>query len=656
EALDFAAALRGAKVIVNVRDVSFATACLTRWVGEWWSGTRDVVNDLRSTDEDSQEDSASNSSNNLEGDHPSSRLDSPIFLASLNYSLLGSGYVAALFLRHGLTFRTLRMVVPEFVSLETLPERPRPAKDPWRLAIEGIGRAVSARASGGRRELVVTIDRWFPLFCCAAVGEGCGGWWEQTAEADRDMTEEEAWEKKRTEVFRAMLERCFEGSAPVHSNPHAASSKISAPFTASAASRTISPPAAILTKVLETTSRHGNIGIVRLILASGRVDRRDPALAEDGPALRVAAAQGHVRIVEELAAWSSRKGGAASGQIMMMMEVCRRGHVEVLEWLMQREKERERRRQELGESSGSLEVGNSKARLPSPSPSHEEDSDDEEDDPPAPIDFSAASNFPLRIAAIEGHLPVVRLLLSHPLVDPSAENHYAFLKACELGYAGIVEAILAAYIDKGHVRKQKEELQKAWLEGLKVASVRGNVDVMETLLQQAAKMSSSLDLDPMADDLLCLREAAAAGQLGAVRLLMRTGMVSRCARGLSKAVAEAISRGYLEIVRELVGPGGGGRREWVWRAEGMDSKNGTGGEETLAIDGGEVTTAAGLVRAETPPPSVVMRAGAWSPTAGRRVPKGPVVMVRSVMRDGRRAEVAMCLDSGAVWTRPAPEE
>jgi ankyrin repeat protein len=41
-----------------------------------------------------------------------------------------------------------------------------------------------------------------------------------------------------------------------------------------------------------------------------------------------------------------------------------------------------------------------------------------------------------------GHLEIVKLLLSIPEVDPSADNHFAFLVACKYGHAEIVRLLL----------------------------------------------------------------------------------------------------------------------------------------------------------------------------------------------------------------------
>jgi len=57
-------------------------------------------------------------------------------------------------------------------------------------------------------------------------------------------------------------------------------------------------------------------------------------------------------------------------------------------------------------------------------------------------DPSTDNNYAIRWASGNGHLEVVRLLLSDPRVDPSVNNNYAIRRASENGHTKIVRLLL----------------------------------------------------------------------------------------------------------------------------------------------------------------------------------------------------------------------
>ena len=58
-------------------------------------------------------------------------------------------------------------------------------------------------------------------------------------------------------------------------------------------------------------------------------------------------------------------------------------------------------------------------------------------------DPSANSNYAIRWASANGHIDVVRLLLSDKRVDPSADNNIAIRCASEHGHTEVVKLLLS---------------------------------------------------------------------------------------------------------------------------------------------------------------------------------------------------------------------
>lgn len=58
------------------------------------------------------------------------------------------------------------------------------------------------------------------------------------------------------------------------------------------------------------------------------------------------------------------------------------------------------------------------------------------------VNPAARDNFAIRLASAKGHLPVVRLLLEDPRVDPSAVDNYSIRYASKNGHFGVVRRLL----------------------------------------------------------------------------------------------------------------------------------------------------------------------------------------------------------------------
>ncbi|KAI8842061.1 ankyrin repeat-containing domain protein [Chytridium lagenaria] len=215
-------------------------------------------------------------------------------------------------------------------------------------------------------------------------------------------------------------------------------------------------------KVLDVAARHGNEEVVEKLL--DRVDVTE----DDSYAMRCAAEFGRFGVLKLLLERGAKPGARSNHAIMV---ACRNGWENIVKLLLDWKP--------IIRHGGVV------------------DSEDE-------VDPGIGNNFPLRIAASEGHIGVVRLLLRDMRVNPSADRSYALRKASENGFDEVVEVL---------VRDPR--------------------------------------VDPAADDSAALRGAAEMGHVGVIRHLIGTGKVDIKARNW-EAIRVAIEKGHVEVVRELV--------------------------------------------------------------------------------------------------------
>jgi len=120
------------------------------------------------------------------------------------------------------------------------------------------------------------------------------------------------------------------------------------------------------------------------------------------------------------------------------------------------------------------------------------------------VDAAAAHNWPIRAAAAEGHTAVVKLLLADPRVDAGAKDDDALASAARNGHDDVVALLLA---DR-HVDPTADKNY-----ALRIACEKGHVAVVAVLLGDAR-------VDPAAANHTAVMHAAANGHEDIVELLL----------------------------------------------------------------------------------------------------------------------------------------
>ena len=120
------------------------------------------------------------------------------------------------------------------------------------------------------------------------------------------------------------------------------------------------------------------------------------------------------------------------------------------------------------------------------------------------VDAAAAHNWPIRAAAAEGHTAVVKLLLADPRVDAGAKDDDALASAARNGHDDVVALLLA---DR-HVDPTADTNY-----ALRIACEKGHVAVVAVLLGDAR-------VDPAAANHTAVMHAAANGHEDIVELLL----------------------------------------------------------------------------------------------------------------------------------------
>jgi hypothetical protein len=136
------------------------------------------------------------------------------------------------------------------------------------------------------------------------------------------------------------------------------------------------------------------------------------------------------------------------------------------------------------------------------------------------VDPSAQNNLAIRRACRDalaeasenGHVEVVRLLLTDPRVDPSAQNNYAICGASENGYLKVVRLLVT------DPRVDPSTLDNY---AIRFASQNGHAGVVRLLLTDPR-------VDPSARDNEAMRWASKNGHVEVVRLLLTDPRVDPC--------------------------------------------------------------------------------------------------------------------------------
>ncbi|KAI8847785.1 ankyrin repeat-containing domain protein [Chytridium lagenaria] len=227
-------------------------------------------------------------------------------------------------------------------------------------------------------------------------------------------------------------------------------------------------------RALIGAARNGHLDIVNVLLGYGRCV--DPG-AQNNLAVREAAHHGHVKVVERLL--ETRRVNPADEDNMAIQWAAANGHVETVKVLLQVEMKRQEEKgarciaafKPLQNFCGIIRT---KTKVPTeptiPEPSlldqpHPQipfhllplrDPASRRKIPPNPtttllrrllpsprrIDPSADTHFAIRAASLNGHIDVVRVLLSTPLVDADAAAQHALVTACAAGQEKVVKVLL----------------------------------------------------------------------------------------------------------------------------------------------------------------------------------------------------------------------
>jgi hypothetical protein len=150
------------------------------------------------------------------------------------------------------------------------------------------------------------------------------------------------------------------------------------------------------------------------------------------------------------------------------------------------------------------------------------------------VDPFIKNNFPIRWASENGHVEVVKLLLSDERVDPSDNGNYAIRWASSNGHVKVVRLLLS---DERVDPSDNENI------AIRMASFYGHIEVVRLLL-------SDERVDPSADDNYAIRLASSNGHIEVVRLLLSDERVDPSDDD-NRAIQWASEKGHIEVVKLL---------------------------------------------------------------------------------------------------------
>jgi len=187
-------------------------------------------------------------------------------------------------------------------------------------------------------------------------------------------------------------------------------------------------PEANNNQAVRLSCESGKVEIPRLLLTHPKVD---PSV-QNNEAIRNACAKGFTDIVKLLLADSRVNPSDAENEAVI--SVCNDGHMEILKLIL---------------ADSRLDISTEEANIAFCHACYENHLDIARllvDKPEFKIDPSADDNYPLFFAAQTGYVEITRFLLSHPNVDPSANNNSAIEEACNNG--GNIEIAQLLMADK----------------------------------------------------------------------------------------------------------------------------------------------------------------------------------------------------------------
>lgn len=158
----------------------------------------------------------------------------------------------------------------------------------------------------------------------------------------------------------------------------------------------------------------------------------------------------------------------------------------------------------------------------------------------------------LHMAVLADQTPIVKLLLESGKVDGDAYNEGGY-NALNFAVVNDRADMIRVMLASGKVDVNKPEAYGST--ALTVAARYGYMDVMRVLLEQPGIV---IDEDPAVFARTSLMEAAGAGQMEAVKVLMATGKVDVNREGLFQdpAIVYAGMKGHVEVVKWLLTEGG----------------------------------------------------------------------------------------------------
>jgi len=150
------------------------------------------------------------------------------------------------------------------------------------------------------------------------------------------------------------------------------------------------------------------------------------------------------------------------------------------------------------------------------------------------VDPSNQDNHAIKLAVVNGHIQVVKLLLPDLRVNPAAEDNYCIRIASAKGYTDIVELLL-----------QDDRVDPSAKDNyaITIASEKGYIDIVGLLLQDPR-------VDPSDNNNSAIRAASSKGRLGVVRLLLQDARVDPSDNN-NAAILEAIFHKRWNVVRLL---------------------------------------------------------------------------------------------------------
>jgi len=150
-------------------------------------------------------------------------------------------------------------------------------------------------------------------------------------------------------------------------------------------------------------------------------------------------------------------------------------------------------------------------------------------------DPTVDDNYPLQIAAEQGHTEIVRLLLNTPGVNPIVDNNIVLESSASEGHAEVVELLLK----DGRIDPSISDNT-----AIRIAAQEGHVEVVKKLLADGR-------VDPTADNNHAIRVAAQQGHAKVVKILLNDSRVDPSSDG-NIAIRKAVGNDHLEIVKLLL--------------------------------------------------------------------------------------------------------